>query len=450
MQKLSYRAISLLYVPLALSAVLMLTEGPLVNAFLARGPEPELSLAAYGVAMSVVMVVEAPIFMMVQLSIALSKNLRAFRAIRRFYVIMGLGVTALGVALSYTPLCQILLNRVMNIPPTIAAAAVPTLRIFAWWPFPIGWRRIHQGILIRDGRTRVISVATGVRLVALALTMLLGEALNLLPRAPLGALAMLVAVAVEAIVTHSTAQSTIHQRLPAGPSNSEAPTLRYLWLFYLPLATTTVLRQVTRPVISAGIASAPMAELSLAAWPVAVTFTAMFWGPTLGLQQLTIALAEDRVSWQRVSRFALAAGLILTATLAVVSFSPLLGVVLHQLFGLPKQVAQLAAPATRIMVLLPVGYTFHALFTGLLVKQAHTKMVRTAKVVNLVAVGLILFAGLRYSGFSGAVSAAVAMTMATLLEATWLYWRSRSAARTLLSSPNDRTTGQGPQHSGIE
>ena len=62
----------LLYLPLALSWLLMTTEVPLINAFLARGEEAELSLAAFGVAFAVVLVVEAPIMMVLELSIALS------------------------------------------------------------------------------------------------------------------------------------------------------------------------------------------------------------------------------------------------------------------------------------------------------------------------------------------------------------------------------------------
>jgi Na+-driven multidrug efflux pump len=194
-------------------------------------------------------------------------------------------------------------------------------------------------------------------------------------------------------------------------------------------------------VISAGIAAAPMAELSLAAWPVAFSLTSMFWGPTMGLQQVTVALAEDKASWQKLSRFVLTAGLILSGALAVISFTPLLGVVLRQLFGLSEEVTRFAAPATKIMVLLPLGYTFHALFTGLLVKQARTSTVRTAKAVNLVVVGLTLFAGLRYGELWGSVLGAVAMAAGTMVEAAWLYWRSRPAARMLVSLGEDRTTG---------
>jgi hypothetical protein len=440
LEKLSYRAISILYLPLALSWALMVMETPLINAFLARGPEPEVSLAAFGVAFSIILVVEAPILMMLELSTALSTSLSAFKAIRRFYVMIGLGVTGLGVALFYTPLSQVLLCRVMNIPPAIAAASVPALRILTWWSFPIGWRRIQQGILIRDGRTRIIGVATGVRLLLLFMTMLVGQSLNLLPGASLSAVAMWVAVAIEALLIHWAGRSSIQRRLAPAPPDSQGLTGRYLWFFYVPLATTTVMRQGIRPVISAGIAAAPMAELSLAAWPVAFSLASMFWGPTMGLRQVTIALAEDKVSWQKVSRFVVTAGLILTGSLAVISYTPLLGVVLRQLFGLSGQLEAFAAPAVRIMVLLPLGYSLHALFTGLLVKQARTSAVRTAKALDLVVVGLTLFAGLRYGGLWGAVLGATALTMGTFVEAVWLYWRSRPVVEILASSAEGGAT----------
>jgi Na+-driven multidrug efflux pump len=440
LEKLSYKAISLLYLPLALSWILMLMEAPLINAFLARGPEAEVSLAAYGVAFSIILVVEAPILMMLELSIALSKNLPAFKAIRRFYIMTGLAITALGIALFYTPFCEVLLCRLMNIPPAIAEATAPTLRILVWWSFPIGWRRIHQGVLIRDGRTRVISIVTAVRLVILSATMVLGQSLSLVSGAPLGALAMLVAVIVEALLIHWAAQSSIRWRLAAAPSDSDVPTFRYLWLFYLPLALTTVMRQGIRPVITAGIAAAPMAELSLAAWPVAFSLASMFWGPTMGLQQVTVALTEDKGSWQKVSRFVLTTGLILTGSLVVISLTPLLDVILRQLFGLSEEVARFAAPATRIMALLPLGYTFHALFTGLLVKQARTPTVRTAKALNLVVVALALFVGLRLNGLWGSVLGAAAMTAGTLVEAAWLYWRSRPVERMLVDPMDNGAT----------
>jgi len=425
LQKLTYKGILLLYVPLAASWVLMLSEAPLINAFLARGPDPELSLAAFGVALGIILVVEAPILMMLELSIALSRNLVSFRKIRQFYIIVGLAITALGIGLFYTPVCRLLLCDLMHIPPKIAEATVPALRLLVWWPFPIGWRRIYQGVLVNDGRTRIISVATGARLLVLLAVMAGGQSLSTVPGATLASAAMVLAVVAETSIIHWAAGVTFEGSLSRQPADGEALTLRYLWFFYLPLAITTVLRQSIRPVISAGIAAAPMAELSLAAWPVAFSLASIFWGPTMGLQQVTIALTNDRESWHTVSRFVLSAGLALTLALALISFTPLLWAVLVQLFGLSEALAELAAPAARILVLLPLAYTFHALFTGLLVKQRRTTSVRTAKAINMGFVGLALFFGLAYGGLWGSVLGAVAVCSGSWAEAVWLYWQSR-------------------------
>jgi len=440
LQKLTYRAIALLYLPLAASWALMLAEAPLINAFLARGPDPEVSLAAFGVALSIILVVEAPILMMLELSIALSRSMAAFRKIRVFYLIVAVGITALGLALFYTPLCQGLLCGLMRIPPNIAEATVPALRVLVWWPLPIGWRRIYQGILITDGRTRIISVATAVRLVVLLAAIVAGRTLDLLPGATLTTTGMVLAVTVEAGLTHWAAQSSMRRRLSKDTPDPEPFTSRFLWSFYPPLAITTVLRQMIRPLITAGIAGAPLAELSLAAFPVAFSLTSLFWGPTMALRQVTVALTKDGETWHRVSRFVLAAGLGLTVLLCFISFTPLLDLVLTRFFGLSETVAAFAAPATRVMVLMPPAYTLHALFTGLLVKKARTSTVRTAKILDLGVVALTLYLGLGYGGLRGSVLGAVAMTSGALVEAIWLYWRSREGVRSITASTEDEAT----------
>jgi hypothetical protein len=279
LRKLTYRAIALLYLPLAASWALMLAEAPLVNAFLARGPDPEVALAAFGVAIGIILVVEAPTLMMLELSIALSKSMAAFRRIRLFCLFLAVGITTLSVILFYTPLSRVLLCELMGIPPQIAEATVPALRVFVWRALPIAWRRIYQGLLVIDGRTRIISVTTTVRLVVLSTAMIVGQTFHLLPGATLAAATMVLAVVVEAGLTHWAARSTMSSRLSSDTAQPAPFAARYLWSFYPPLAITEVLRQVIRPLISAGIAGAPLADLSLAAFPVAFSLASLFWVP---------------------------------------------------------------------------------------------------------------------------------------------------------------------------
>ena len=447
MKNPSYKSIFMLYLPLALSWMTIVFEASLINAFLARGPEPEISLAAYGVAFSIMMVLHSPVIMILDVSIALSKGRPAFRSIRRFGLAVGATVTTASLILTFTPLCGFVLCDLMNTPPTVAEATVPILRIVNLVAIPIGWRRIYQGVLIRYGRTTMISVATGARLVVISLAMLIGQRLAILPGGAMGALAMFMGVVVESLLNQWAARPTIHKQLTSEVTTSGTLTFSYLTHFYIPLATTMVIRHAMHPVINAGIGAASLSVLSLAAWPVSLSLINIFTGPTMGLQQLTIALVEDDRSWRTVSRFVLMAGLGVTACLVFVSFTPLLWFVLGRLFGLQPHVAAVAAPAIRIMALMPLTYALQGLYTGLMVKRSDTVSVRTAKTLNLVAIGLTLVLLLRGTTFVGSVVAAVAMTTGTLVETAWFYWRGRRAAA-VLAGPREEmgTAAQAEVH----
>jgi hypothetical protein len=435
--ELGYGRISKLYLPLAVSWWLMMMDVPVLNLFLARAPEAELSLAAFGVANSLVFMLEAPIYMMLELSIALSSSRSAFRTLRRFYIVAGLGLTAFGLVVLYTPLWRILLQDLMGIPEGIAPAAAGTLRILMWWVFPIGWRRVYQGVLVREGQSVIIGVGTVLRLAVLGAAMYVGQALIPLPAAYVGALAAGVGVLVETILIHFVARFSIGRRLPESENNPDSLSFGRLWSLFLPLAMTSVLFQVIPPLVTAGVASAPLAELSLAAWPVAWGLATVFWAPALALRQVSVALAHDRRAWRKVSRFVAFTGLVLSGALGLMGLTPLLYVVLHQLLGVSDQVANLAAPALRIMILLPLGYSLHSLYAGLLVLQSRPGTLRTAKIFNVTIVGAVLLVGLVYGGMQGAALGALALTTGTVIEAAWLWSKGRAVALSLPSAAKE-------------
>lgn len=429
-----YGRILRLYLPLAVSWWLMMMDVPVLNLFLARAPGAELSLAAFGVANSLVFMLEAPIYMMLELSIALSSSRSAFRTLRRFYILAGLGLTAVGLVVLYTPLWRILLQDLMGIPASIAPTAAGALRILMWWVFPIGWRRVHQGVLVREGQSMIIGAGTVLRLAVLTVAMYVGQALIPLPAAYLGALAAGVGVLAETALMHFVARFSIRQRLPESENSPDSLSFGRLWSLFLPLATTSVLFQVIPPLVTAGVASAPSAELSLAAWPVAWGLATVFWAPTLALRQVSVALARDRGAWRKVSRFVALTGLVLSLALGLLGLTPFLYVVMDYLVGVSVPVASVAAPALRIMILLPLGYSLHSLYAGLLVLQARPRTLRTAKMLNLTIVGAVLLGGLLIGGVQGAALGALAVTTGTVIEAAWLWLQSRVVVQRLPST----------------
>jgi hypothetical protein len=417
-----------LWLPLAASIVMMVLEPSTINIGLGRTADPELALAAYGVAFSLALLVEAPIIMLLDASVARSTNHAAFALVRRFTAGLSLVVTALGLIVSLTPLYGLIVEGLMNIPADVAVRARPTLQILSFWPMPIAWRRAHQGVLIRAGRTGIITVATGLRLLTLAGALYAG--LLVLPDrgAIVAGLAMDISVTVEAIlITLATRPVLRDAHFTADASSEKDPplTLHALWQFYWPLVVTTLLRQAQRPVLNAGIAVATSARASLAAWPVAWGFAILITGPAWSLQQLTTAMATDQIAYQRVRRFALSLGVLFSLLLGLVAFTPLYGLVMGGIYNLSPELQDLAQPAVQFMVLFPVLMGSQAFLRGVLIRAGCTGMVRTAMMLNVGTLVLTVVVGVTLLSPTGVLLAAIANLTGGTAELVWLLWKTR-------------------------
>ena len=87
--------ISLLWIPLALTWIMMALEGPIVASVIARLQEAKLNLAAYGVALSVAFISEGPIIMLVSTATALVRDYSSYRKLLRFAVVLNSLITVL-------------------------------------------------------------------------------------------------------------------------------------------------------------------------------------------------------------------------------------------------------------------------------------------------------------------------------------------------------------------
>src|SRR5437588_9644463 len=79
-----YLTLLLFYLPLGFSGLMMTLDLPVVNALLNRLPDPNVSVAALRVAFSLALVYEAAHISMIDVSAALSSDLRVFAMLRRF------------------------------------------------------------------------------------------------------------------------------------------------------------------------------------------------------------------------------------------------------------------------------------------------------------------------------------------------------------------------------
>jgi Na+-driven multidrug efflux pump len=432
-ERISYRDTFFLWLPLALSWMMMSIAGPVANAGIARLPDPEVNLAAHGLTMSIAVLVESPIIMILSTSVSLVRSRTSYLLLRRFATHLSILLTIVGLLVYFTPLYDVLFLRLMGVPPEVAEAARPSLRVLLFWPAAIGWRRLLQGILIRRGLSKLVSYGTVFRLTSLVVTVLLGVALQLDPGALVGGLAMAVSVTVEMLVIIWWSLPVVREQVltvAEEPPTTEPLDYRRLVRFYVPLAGTDAMRVLARPITSAGIARAPQPTLSLATWPVVHGLSWLTSSSVMALQEVVVARAETEDMRLHLGRFSAAVGVALSTLLALVLVTPVASWYFRVLMGVPPDVGAMAVSNLAFMLPMPLLFAGRSYLRGTLISRRQTPLVQLGMFLNLVSLVVLLIVGGRWGTLQGVTVAVVATVLAEVVEvvALWLLSR-RGAAR---------------------
>src|SRR5688500_16416164 len=81
---LTMRSITKTWWPLAAGWFLMTVEIPFLSAIIARHPEPEISLASWGLVFSIALILASPAMMILSASTALSRDTVSYRQVQRY------------------------------------------------------------------------------------------------------------------------------------------------------------------------------------------------------------------------------------------------------------------------------------------------------------------------------------------------------------------------------
>ncbi|MBN2633437.1 MAG: hypothetical protein JXR66_07780, partial [Bacteroidales bacterium] len=291
--KLSYRKIFLFWSPLALTWLMMALEQPFLIAFIARLGEAKYNLAAFGIAGSFAMIIEAPIIMLMSASTALVRGRHSYRKLKKFTDILNAGITIIQLLFLIPPVFRFIVVRLMEVPEDVARLAHVALLIFLPWAASIGYRRFYQGILIRHNLTRRVTYGTMVRLSVIVFAGLLFFKMGI-AGAYLGAAAMSLAVILEAIATRMMASKTLNFLLQKEDHENGGMRLRSIAKFYFPLALTSILSLGVHPFVTFFLGRSYMAVESLAVLPVVASLVFVFRSMGLSYQEVSIALIGER------------------------------------------------------------------------------------------------------------------------------------------------------------
>jgi len=429
------KAIFLFWLPMAATWLMMSVEGPFLAAVIARLPEPRFNLAAYGVAFAFALLIEAPVIMIMSASTALAEDRLRFGRLRNFTFSLNGIVTLVQLLVLIPPVFSFIMLRLIALPAEVATLVYGSLWLLLPWPAAIGHRRLYQGVLIRDGRTRLVAVGTMVRLTAMASTGLLLFFAVKPHGAWVGAAALSMGVVAEAIASHMMAVRSV-RRLPEPPTphtdkepEREDRDLTYgrILRFYYPLALTSLIGLAAQPMMTFFMGRATSPVESLAVFPVVVSLAFIFRSMGLSFQEVSIALMGKRHEHFRpLARFALFLGLGASGAMALVTLTPLSAFWFETVSGLTPELASFAILPAAILVPLPFMSVLLSFQRSLLVVGMRTRPITLATALEVGGIALF-FPLLGWKmGFVGVTAASIAILLGRVASNTFLMFPCRA------------------------
>ena len=421
--------VSAVWGPLAASWLLMGLELPVVSAVMARLPQPEVSLAAYGgVVFPTALIIESPIIMLLAASTALVRDIQAYRLVRRFMFVTAGSLVALHALVAFTPLFDVVAGHLLAVPPETREPARMGLRLMLPWVIAIALRRTEQGVLIRSGRPHAVTIGTAVRLASESAVLAAGLVYGKLPGIIVGTSAVACGVMSEAIYASFAVRPALRE-LRAAPPAAEPLTLRAFLRFYLPLMVTPLISFISMPLGVAAMSRMPRPLDSLAAWPV--LSGAAFTMRSLGFAYNEVVVSQlDR--WRPVPalrRFTVLLSIGSSAVLLFAAATPIGLAWFARVSALPPALLPLAVGGLWWMALAPATTAWQSYWQGALVHSRRTRGVTESVIVLLAVTAAVLVAGVAWQGVPGIYFAAAGMLLGGAAQAVWLGIRAQETLR---------------------
>jgi len=408
-EKLTYKKILKFWLPLSATWLMMSVEGPFLTALIARMPNPEYNLAAYGVAFALALIIESPVIMMMSASIALVHDKFSFNKLQYFVYSVNFIITGSILILIIPSVFYFLTVDLMNLPAQVAFLTHKAVIILMPWPAAIGFRRFYQGIMISCNATRRVAYGTIIRMASMFLTAVVSVTFFDLDGVIVGALALSGGVIMEALASRIMANKFVKEvKAKNELIDSDKLSYRSIIQFYYPLALTSFISLGVHPVVTFFMGQSRMPLESLAVLPVLNSLVFFFRSFGLSYQEVVIALMRNRNNYIKLKNFAAIIAVGVVASLGLISFTPLSEIWFRQVAGLSPTLTEFSKFPLLLYTIFPAATVWISFQRAILVHSRKTEPITYATLIEVSGITLTLLITINFFSFIGMVAAVTA------------------------------------------
>lgn len=412
--------------PLAISWLFMSLDTPIISAVIGRMNNPEICLAAHGgIVVPIALVIEAPIIAMLSASIALCKDWLNYRKMYRFMMTTCAGLTVIHVLISLTPLFSLVVRDLMGTPAELLPYARIGLIIVIPWTWSIGFRRFYQGILIRCGYSKQVTIGSMVRVLSLMIVLVLGYVFkDYVSGALVGAAALSAGVIAEAIYA-GVKGIPVAKHFLDHDSKVSIISNTGLASFYIPLVITQIINFGWVFIGSAAMNRMITPIASLAVWPIMSGLLNILrsFGNACNEVTMTILLQPGYYRSVRKFTFLVAFGSLLVYALLILT--PLKDFWFQTFSALNDELSVLARNALLLIFLIPFTNAFLNFYQAILMLNKKTKGILEGLLAFFGMILAFIGVGIVSQKWPGVYVITAGMNFAILVQTIWLRIKSK-------------------------
>lgn len=417
--------------PLAAGWLLMTVEVPILAAFIARAAEPEINLAAWGVAFPVVLLFGAPALALLATSTTFSKDWDSFRKLRRFAIVFLALLTGLHALVAFTPLYYFVTERIYGVPTELLEPARTGLRIMVPFAAAIGIRRVNNGVLIRFGYTRAVTLSAVTRLSVDAIVIAIFQFLPEVSGIVFASVTFTAGVCGEAVYSTLRVRPVLRNQLRTASPPVEPLTLSSLLRFYTPLVMTILIQVLLQPIVVAALSRLPNPIPSLAVWPVLTSVVSVISSAGYAYVEAVVVLLDEPRALHSLYRFTTKLCVALFSILLIFNLTPLSAYWFREVQALPEELVQIARQGLWLMLLTPALTAVDSLLSGTLMSGRKTRQITEAVILSLSLAGALMTVGILLGRWPGLTVCLVALLSGALLRTSWLWRASRPVVHSI-------------------
>ncbi|KYG34811.1 hypothetical protein [Alkalihalobacillus trypoxylicola] len=406
--QLTTKQMLLFFIPLGLSASLVMISHLIINGTLARGDDPESIIASYALAMSLFAITERLGVLLRHTCSALVRDQLTFNSMQRVSMYVIATLLLLTAIIAFTPVGPFIFIHLFGAEIQLVEQIVSVYQLLIFVTFFSAIRCLYQGVIIINKKTKWLTIGMIIRLIGMYIFSLIFIHFGTI-NATTGAWIFLVGMIIESAVSYWEGKSLV-KKLPVKEEKT-TKNQSQIFVFYRPLILSSLIIVMIGPMINIFLGKTAQIELAIASFALALSIAQLLISFFSYIHQIVLSYYQK--DSQKVKQFLMMIGFIPTLILLLLSYTNLGPFLIENILGATGELLTATIMSLRVFVILVLVFPFIDFCNGLLLLKGQTKVMvftQSSNVITALVILLVLsFYFPHWNGMIGAFAQSIGM-----------------------------------------